>query len=158
MQGDGSEGASVAAPTASQAEALSYDGLFGDDAHDFNLTQLFLSTTNFSDSEMMAMANISRLYSERFQQEENVKRLLTIVAYSVIFFISLFGNLMVCHIIITNRKLHTFTNCFIANLSVSDLLMTLVNVPFGTARLLLENWPFGSFLCKCLPFIQTTSV
>ncbi|XP_054157278.1 G-protein coupled receptor 83-like [Oppia nitens] len=54
--------------------------------------------------------------------------------------------------------MRTVTNYYIANLSFSDLLMTLINIPFNTARLLLNDWPFGQLLCKCVPFIQACSV
>ena len=114
--------------------------------------------TNIIDFDTISLANFTLLYEKSYQQQSNVRNMLVIAVYSAIFIISLLGNLMVCHIIVTNRKLHTFTNFFIANLSVSDLLMTMVNVPFGVARMLLHNWPFGDFLCKCLPFIQATSV
>lgn len=111
--------------------------------------------SNMTAGQLELMLN---LYDELYRNENYVRLLMVIFAYSIIFFISLFGNLMVCHIIITNRKLHTFTNCFIANLSVSDLLMTLINVPFGVTRIVLDSWPFGSFFCSFLPFIQATSV
>lgn len=118
-------------------------------------TQLF---DEMSSLDTDGLENITRLYEETYRQQNKLRALTVIFAYSIIFFISLFGNLMVCHIILSNRKLHTFTNYFIVNLSVSDLLMTLVNVPFGVARLLLHDWPFGDVMCKCLPFIQAVSV
>lgn len=116
---------------------------------------LAAATTNLTDDQL---EQLMRLYESTYRSEENIRMLLVTFAYSIIFFVSLFGNLMVCHIIITNRKLHTFTNCFIANLSVSDLVMTLINVPFGVTRIVLDSWPFGSFFCSFLPFIQATSV
>lgn len=114
-----------------------------------------LDVANLTESEI---EQLMQLYESTFRNEKYVRALMVTIAYSIIFFVSLFGNLMVCHIIITNRKLHTFTNCFIANLSVSDLLMTLINVPFGVTRIVLDSWPFGSFFCSFLPFIQATSV
>ncbi|KAI2803814.1 Neuropeptide Y receptor [Blomia tropicalis] len=103
------------------------------------------------------LSNITSMYNKRYRSN-SMRNILVCIAYAIIFFISLFGNITVCYIIATNRKMHNFTNYFIANLSVSDLLMTVINVPFGVARMLLDDWPFGNFLCKCLPFIQATSV
>ncbi|CAG2107789.1 unnamed protein product [Medioppia subpectinata] len=52
------------------------------------------------------------------------------------------------------RRMRTVTNYYIANLTVSDLLMTAINIPFNTARIIMDNWPFGQFLCQFVPFIQ----
>lgn len=116
------------------------------------LIETMIKNNNFS------LDNLSDEFHNAFDYKQNIRNAFIILMYVLIFLVSLLGNFMVCYIIVTNRKLHTFTNCFIANLSVSDLLMTLINLPFGVARLLLDQWPFGSFMCKCLPFIQATSV
>lgn len=120
-----------------------------------NISQLMEKVSKFNST---SLKNISEQYKNAYHQQEMVRDIVIIIAYTIISVISLFSNLMVCHIIATNRKMHTITNCFIANLCVSDLLIALINIPFGVARLLLDQWPFGSFFCKFLPFIQATSV
>ncbi|GFU38258.1 substance-K receptor [Nephila pilipes] len=50
------------------------------------------------------------------------------------------------------------TYVFIANLALSDFLMTVLNIPFNVARILLDDWPFGSFMCSFVPLVQVTSV
>ncbi|GFS75790.1 probable G-protein coupled receptor 83 [Nephila pilipes] len=50
------------------------------------------------------------------------------------------------------------TYVFIANLALSDILMTVLNIPFNVARILLDDWPFGSFMCSFVPLVQVTSV
>ena len=92
-------------------------------------------------------------------REQNLsKNIAIIILYSLIFIISICGNSLVCYVIFSRRQMRTVTNYYIANLSLSDLLMTLINIPFNTARLLLTDWPFGQILCKCVPFIQACSV
>jgi hypothetical protein len=81
--------------------------------------------------------------------------ILTIAAYSLIILVSLLGNLLVCKVSLENR---TTTNSLIASLSVSDLLVTVLNIPFNVARLLLDDWPFGQFLCFLVPFVQVMAV
>lgn len=62
-------------------------------------------------------------------QSRTVKALL-IVAYSVIICISLFGNTLVCHVVIKNKRMHSATSLFIVNLAVSDVMITTLNTPF----------------------------
>ncbi|XP_037091213.1 probable G-protein coupled receptor 83 [Pollicipes pollicipes] len=81
-----------------------------------------------------------------------------ILAYSVIIVVSLFGNLLVCQVVVRNKRLHTVTNTFIANLAVSDVLMTCLNIPFNISRILLDDWPFGGFMCSVVPYVQVCAV
>ncbi|KAK3775830.1 hypothetical protein RRG08_041543 [Elysia crispata] len=83
-----------------------------------------------------------------------------LVLYSIMCIISVFGNFLVCYVILKNKRLHTATNFFIANLAVSDLLVTFINVPFNIARNMLEEWPFGEIPCHIVNFslVLTTYV
>lgn len=78
--------------------------------------------------------------------------ILLLIAYGVLCIISVFGNALVCYVIFKNKRLHTATNFFIANLAVSDLLVTFVNVPFNIARNLLVDWPFGELPCHLVNY------
>lgn len=81
-------------------------------------------------------------------QNPTVKALL-IVAYSFIIIFSLFGNVLVCHVIFKNQRMHSATSLFIVNLAVADLMITLLNTPFtlvrraGRPSLLLGPWALG---------------
>lgn len=66
-------------------------------------------------------------------QNPMVKALL-IVAYSFIIVFSLFGNVLVCHVVIKNKRMHSATSLFIVNLAVADILITLLNTPFTLVR------------------------
>lgn len=90
---------------------------------------------------------------------------IVIVAYALILIVSLVGNTLVCHISFSGRKCpgrshrsRTTTDLLIGCLAFSDLVMTIFNIPFNIARILLPHWPFGSFLCFGVPFVQTACV
>ncbi|XP_054160001.1 G-protein coupled receptor 83-like [Oppia nitens] len=87
--------------------------------------------------------------------EPQTGNVMTVSAYSLIVFVSLLGNVLVCKVSLENP---TTTNCLIASLAISDLLVTVFNIPLNVARLLLEEWPFGQFLCFFVPFIQVMAV
>lgn len=88
-------------------------------------------------------------------REKILKNVLIILFYSLIIIVSLFGNLLVCKVILSRRSLRRrTTNILILNLSFSDLLMTVFAIPVTVTRLILDDWPFGTSLCVMAPLIQ----
>jgi 7 transmembrane receptor (rhodopsin family) len=51
--------------------------------------------------------------------------------YITILLIAIFGNGIVCFIVISSSRMQTVTNFFIANLALSDMLMALFCIPFS---------------------------
>ncbi|XP_042214080.1 uncharacterized protein LOC121860779 [Homarus americanus] len=106
-----------------------------------------------------AMHNFTVDLTAQVRRRDDPGRMVIIIlAYSIIIGVSLFGNLLVCHVVVRTRRLHTLTNTFLANLALSDLLMTALNIPFNVARVLLDDWPFGGLMCSMVPFVQVISV
>ena len=100
-------------------------------------------------------ANSSSWTTGKSEKSDIVRNILLVFAYGTLTLISLFGNSIVCYVIIRNKRMYTVTNFFIANMAMSDLLLTCFNVPFNIARNLLHDWPFGNFLCHFVNFIAT---
>ncbi|XP_067888996.1 G-protein coupled receptor 83-like [Heterodontus francisci] len=94
---------------------------------------------------------------EAESQNATVKALL-IVAYSVIIVISLFGNILVCQVVIKNKRMHSATSLFIVNLAVADILITLLNTPFTLVRFVNSTWVFGQVMCHISRFAQYCSL
>ncbi|XP_060569217.1 G-protein coupled receptor 83-like [Ruditapes philippinarum] len=78
------------------------------------------------------------------------RSLALVIAYGVLAAVALFGNILVCHVIFSRRRMRTVTNIFIANLAVSDLLLIVLNVPFNIAKDLMREWLFGDALCRIM--------
>uniref|UniRef100_S4RMG7 G-protein coupled receptors family 1 profile domain-containing protein n=1 Tax=Petromyzon marinus TaxID=7757 RepID=S4RMG7_PETMA len=68
---------------------------------------------------------------------------LLIVAYSVIIVISLFGNALVCHVVIKNKRMQSATSMFIVNLAIADIMITTLNTPFTLVREVGTRWVRG---------------
>lgn len=66
-------------------------------------------------------------------QGGSVKALL-VAAYSLIIVISLFGNTLVCHVLVKNKRNQSATSLFIMNLAVADIFITVLNTPFTLVR------------------------
>ena len=84
--------------------------------------------------------------------------MLLCAAYLVIFCVSLFANTLVCHVIRRHRRLHSVTNVFIGNLAVSDIFITLVNIPFNVVRHVTAGWALGQATCAVANLALTAFV
>ncbi|XP_074812006.1 G-protein coupled receptor 83 [Natator depressus] len=87
----------------------------------------FFSWNNYTLADWQSFVDRRRYGAE--SQNLTAKALL-IVAYSFIIVFSLFGNVLVCHVIIKNQRMHSATSLFIVNLAVADIMITLLNTPF----------------------------
>ncbi|KAL8591605.1 hypothetical protein ACOMHN_030491 [Nucella lapillus] len=83
---------------------------------------------------------------------------LLILAYSLLALTAVFGNSLVCYVILKNQRLRTATNLLITNLAVADLLVICLNVPFNILWHVLYDWPFGESLCHLMNFSLMVSV
>ncbi|KAI2810249.1 neuropeptide Y receptor [Blomia tropicalis] len=72
--------------------------------------------------------------------------------------ISMIGNVLVYRIIWSNRKLRTTTNILILSLTMSDIMTTIVNIPFTCIRTMLIDWPLPDVFCLLIPAFQVCSV
>lgn len=78
--------------------------------------------------------------------------------YANIFVLGIFGNVLVCFVVVRNRHMHTVTNFFITNLALSDVLLCVLAVPFTPLYTFLGQWVFGNTLCHLVPYAQGVSV
>ncbi|KAK2816712.1 hypothetical protein Q7C36_022983 [Tachysurus vachellii] len=79
-------------------------------------------------------------------------------SYSIIIIISLFGNAVVCHVVMKSKRMHSVTGVFIMNLAIADILITLLNTPFTLVRFIYSTWVFGKVMCHVSRFAQYCSV
>lgn len=75
-----------------------------------------------------------RTSSGKEAQDGGVKALL-VAAYSLIIVVSLFGNTLVCHVVVKNKRTQSSTSLFILNLAVADVFITVLNTPFTLVSL-----------------------
>ncbi|XP_062843285.1 G-protein coupled receptor 83-like [Trichomycterus rosablanca] len=91
---------------------------------------------------------------EGAERQHAAVRALLIFSYSVIIVVSLFGNVLVCHVVMKNKRVRSATSLFIANLAVADIFITLLNTPFTLVIL----YPLKPRMCTsqgavCIVFI-----
>ncbi|KAF7670309.1 hypothetical protein LDENG_00272010 [Lucifuga dentata] len=150
-------------------ERLNSSSLLGEETlsyteHLFNVsTQLGNRTSGFFllDFDEGMLADWRSLASKKRRggesQDGSVKALL-VAAYSLIIVISLFGNILVCHVVVKNKRTQSATSFFIMNLAVADIFITVLNTPFTLVRFVNSTWVFGRTMCHISRFVQYCSL
>ena len=59
---------------------------------------------------------------------------------------------------LAHRRMRTVTNYFLVNLSVADLMMSVLNCIFNFIFMLNSNWPFGGVYCTINNFVANVTV
>ncbi|KAK2849447.1 hypothetical protein Q5P01_009281 [Channa striata] len=76
----------------------------------------------------------------------------------LIFVVGIIGNSTLLRIIYKNKCMRNGPNVLIGSLALGDLLYIIIAIPINVFKLLAEDWPFGVYICKLVPFIQKASV
>ncbi len=77
-----------------------------------------------------------------------------IIVYMIVFFVGLFGNIVVIYFVLFYRRMQSMTNKFITNLALSDLLVIFICIPDEISRLMETHRSYGKFFCKITHFVQ----
>lgn len=103
-----------------------------------------------------------KMWKDLFQQTMNTYEKSTeswiIAAFSVLIFVSAFGNGLVCYVVIKNPHMRTPSNAFITNLALSDLILSLITQPLNLMKLFKKTLVTGNTMCKLIPVFQGTNV
>ena len=76
--------------------------------------------------------------------------------FAVILLLALGGNTLVCYAVLRNEHMRTVTNYYIVNLSVADILVSLVCLVPTAMVDVTETWWFGELGCKLIPYFQVS--
>ena len=107
-----------------------------------------------------SMENLTRLNSAEeecipFTKEDPISsKAIKATCYTVVMLLSLLGNAAVIAIVVKNRHMRTTTNYLIANMAVSDLLISAFALPREMAEIFIgfRGWLIdglaGAVLCK----------
>ncbi|XP_006821244.1 G-protein coupled receptor moody-like [Saccoglossus kowalevskii] len=72
--------------------------------------------------------------------------------------VSMTTNCMVLIILLKKPKLRTVTNLLVLNLTVSDLLLCVISVPFITIAIAADDWILGTRLCHFTGFLISSCI
>lgn len=84
----------------------------------------------------------------------DIDQTVRIVLHSLIFLLSVLGNGLIIAVLVRNRRMRTVTNLFLLSLSVSDLMVSLVCIPFTLIPNLMRDFVFGTGMCKLVMYFM----
>ncbi|KAK2905970.1 cholecystokinin receptor [Channa argus] len=120
---------------------------------------LQLGTGNGSmDTANVTCGNASTILIPQRVREKDDDHTLRILLYSLIFFLSVFGNLLIIVVLTVNKRMRTVTNTFLLSLAVSDLMMAVFCMPFTLIPSILKDFIFGAAMCKIVSYLMGVSV
>ena len=121
-------------------------------------------TNNSLVSSMNATTVLREHVCKRYQSDTTTSKEVKVFCYCVLLLLSVLGNSLLIAIIMKKKRMQTVTNYLIANVAVSDILITVVAVPRKITEILLgpRRWLIdgllGSVLCKSVFFLQDITI
>ncbi|KAJ8409942.1 hypothetical protein AAFF_G00209830, partial [Aldrovandia affinis] len=115
------------------------------------------STANMTVEVNTTCGNASVLPNPQPARQKEMQSV-RILLYSLIFLLSVFGNLLIIVVLMVNKRMRTVTNSFLMSLAVSDLMMAVFCMPFNLIPNLLGDFIFGVAMCKIITYFMGISV
>lgn len=112
---------------------------------------LFSTTSSFNHSDR----NLFTFHEDCLANSNTLSHILTIVLYSVVCVVGLFGNTLVIWVVLRFSKMQTVTNIYILNLAIADECF-LIGIPFLLYTMRICSWKFGDYMCKA--YMVSTSI
>ncbi|XP_071338165.1 neuropeptide FF receptor 1 like 2 [Trachinotus anak] len=116
------------------------------------------TTASLKNNSLVGTTNLTNITIFPYYQHSLFVAASYILAYLFIFLLCMVGNILVCLIVLENRRMRTVTNLFILNLAISDLLVGIFCIPTTLVDNLITGWPFSNIVCKMSGFVQGVSV
>lgn len=88
----------------------------------------------------------------------HVERVIVPLLFGVIFVVGLVGNGTLIYTVARNKSMRNVPNIYIVSLSLGDLFLILVSVPFSATIYTWYDWPYGEAICKFNHYMQTLSL
>ncbi|XP_017291633.1 cholecystokinin receptor type A [Kryptolebias marmoratus] len=127
----------------------------------FTIQDMLLNSTDLNKILCnFGIRNLSECESsqELSAEPQDINQTVRIILYSLIFLLSVLGNSLIIAVLVRNRRMRTVTNLFLLSLAVSDLMVSLVCIPFTLIPNLMRDFIFGIGICKLVMYFMGVSV
>ncbi|TKR68263.1 hypothetical protein L596_024265 [Steinernema carpocapsae] len=98
------------------------------------------------------------LWEDDCRFRPSTENYVVIVAFVIIFCLSVIGNSIVIVVIVQQRTMRSITNLYLLNLAITDLLLSVVCMPPTLVSSVVYCWMFGDLMCKVLAYLQPAVV
>ncbi|XP_053953653.1 somatostatin receptor type 2-like [Anastrepha ludens] len=118
-----------------------------------NLNLLEFEASDFLNRFNASFFNAS-FFNETYEDElichsgqNTIANLITMILYSIVCIVGLFGNTLVIYVVLRFSKMQTVTNIYILNLAIADECF-LIGIPILLYTMRIGSWQFGDIVCK----------
>ncbi|XP_011187401.2 somatostatin receptor type 2 [Zeugodacus cucurbitae] len=94
-------------------------------------------------------------YEHCMAYRNSLADLATLILYSLVCLVGIFGNTLVIYVVLRFSKMQTVTNIYILNLAIADECF-LIGIPFLLYTMRICSWRFGDYMCKA--YMVSTSI
>ncbi|XP_044007240.1 QRFP-like peptide receptor [Aphidius gifuensis] len=124
-----------------------------DDDDDDDFTNYTLTLNDSLEFEKMSEL-LNNFYNDMGHKADYV----LIVLYVSIMLLALIANIMVILVVIKYQYMRSVTNYFVVNLSIADLLVSLICMPMAISQAVSIKWIYGETMCKLFYYLQGVAV
>lgn len=130
---------------------------------DLKTLPMFLNMTRGNGTslgeEMASLMREMKRSAESDHTFASSTRVTLIILYTIMALVGLGANIFISVVILFSKKLlKNPSNVLVLNLMASGILMSIFCIPFTLIGLTYRSWIFGSFFCKLIPSLQSTSI
>ncbi|XP_055340683.1 thyrotropin-releasing hormone receptor-like isoform X2 [Paramacrobiotus metropolitanus] len=138
-----------------ELENNSASGLLSPTPHQLRACLLWLTNVNYSAQYFMDPCNIRRVTFYPLDY-----RIVATILHTIIFIVGFFGNILICFVVHSTKKLHTTTYCYLVSLAMADLLLVSSAIPqeILAHQLYGKQWILGQAGCSILVFMSFLSI
>ncbi|XP_054263884.1 neuropeptide F receptor-like [Macrosteles quadrilineatus] len=97
-------------------------------------------------------------HQTRDHNVDGVTEVILICVYGLLIVAGLSANMVVSFVVARRPQMHTPRNLYIVNLTISDMTLCLICMPFTLVSILRRQWSLGLILCKLVPVIQGANI
>ena len=120
-------------------------------------SDILMNLTDYVNTSYPVSHDFLEKYKRNRSVSDNIFNLLVTV-YLLLIIVGTIGNSLVIYVVVNNSGMRTPRNFFIVNLAVSDLLLSLLTMPFTLLEILQKYWTLGEILCKLICPLQSISI
>lgn len=134
------------------------------DALFYSFYSSLLRPANFSTSSNASSTSPTVTLSHDDVSAEDIERLqllCTVIVpclFGIIITLAILGNVTVIGVVASQKKLRTPLNVFILNLTISDVIMVAIGLPFAAYRYAADTWNIGDVMCRLYNYALMTSI
>ncbi|XP_074102632.1 RYamide receptor-like isoform X2 [Cotesia typhae] len=106
----------------------------------------------------LEIEKISELLDNFYKSLQNDADYFLISLYIPTIVVAVTANLIVITVVIKYQHMRSITNYFVVNLSIADLLVTLICMPMSVSQAISIIWNYGEIMCKLFYYLQGVAV